>query len=159
MDEKDLKRFLINFFLVFIPLYVILLAWDPFFLREFVARSSAWLMNAAVTENAGIVSVVYRGEDYGIAGSCTGIVSISIFAGLVNSLKLKPIKKVGYALLSTPLFIALNVLRIAVSLYLGGGGPLTETLHFSLWIVSVWLILVLYILVVWKERGKGRERT
>ncbi len=145
----DFDKFLVNFFLFFFVIYFLGISFLPAFFKKLVASgvvlSLSFLGKEAIQKG---LEITVSSFSFSIINSCTGIVSFSIFAGLMaatNWLSLK--KKVLYSLLVVPVFLAWNVLRISLSSFTGSYG-LFVFLHDSLWVLGTGLILVLYVLAV-----------
>ena len=156
----ELKEFLTRFLLMFVILYIFFnlpeiaepldCQFTDFLypLKEIVAISSTWLLrlfgNTVFLDG---VTISVGAVRFTIISACTGVVSFSIFSGLIYA---TPMKRKGYYLaLSFPVFLVWNILR--VTLTLSFGAELVELLHSSFWLISIFIVLGLYMLVLKKE--------
>ena len=146
-----LTRFLYNFFIVFLLLYIFFHAVDFYFLKKLVVDLSfaiLRLLNSSVTVED--LTILSPDVSFTIVTSCTGIVSFSIFSGLIYATPIKsPRRKLLYILLSFPIFFCWNVMRVVMTLCVGG--RLVYFFHNFFWMFSVGIILFLYFLVMRRE--------
>jgi len=143
---KQNVLFLLKFFLIFGVLQSIIVAAPLSALNEWIASVEA---SALSLENHGD-SVVSGNASYVITNSCTGLVSGSILAAIVFSLKKPGVKKKTIVFLAGAVVLFLvNLLRVYVVI-LGGityGFGFAEALHVASWfamsalIISLWYYL------------------
>ncbi|MCD6414760.1 MAG: archaeosortase/exosortase family protein [Candidatus Diapherotrites archaeon] len=160
----SMKEFLGKFFLVFSILYLFFHAVDLFFglllpLRQFVAVSSFMLLAMlSLPVSLSGLTITLGGSSFTIITSCTGVVSFSIFAGLLYATPMKKEKrKLTYITAFFPLAILWNVFRVTATLSLGG--ELIEVLHNTFWMLSVLLVLGIYLLILKLDGTTIKKRT
>lgn len=157
----ELKNFLKRFLMVFLGLYLFFLLPElasplnlpfPDFLfpvKLFVAFASMMVlqfMGSSVTLEGLTLSL--SATNFTIISSCTGVVSFSIFAGLIYATPMK--NKKYYLLLGLPLFVLWNVFR--VTLTLSFGDDLVGILHNGFWLLSIILVMGVYLIVLNREK-------
>ncbi|MCD4740206.1 archaeosortase/exosortase family protein [archaeon] len=153
-----------RFFLVFVLLYLFFLipefskamgfAFPDFlFPLKVIVASGANFLLGLIGVNvflSGLTLTLLGGTliNFTIVSSCTGVVSYSIFAGLLYATPLK--NKLLYALLGLPLFVLWNVLRVTLTLSFGRG--LIESLHNGFWFLSIILVMGVYLVILKREK-------
>ncbi len=144
MKQKAL--FLLKFFLIFGVLQSIIVAAPLSGLNKWIAGIEASALSLENHE----ASVISGNASYVITNSCTGLVSGSILAAIVFSLKKPGVKKKTAVFLAGAIMLFLiNLLRVYIVI-LGGityGFEFAETLHVASWfamsalIISIWYYL------------------
>ncbi|MCD6522936.1 MAG: archaeosortase/exosortase family protein [Candidatus Diapherotrites archaeon] len=141
----NFKSFALRFIIFFSGMYFALLVFDTPILKTIVGHATyaLLLLSGKHVELIGnmIVAPTYA---FVIVSSCTGIVSFSIFAALLYATNnIDSEKKVIYALLSFPIFLLWNILRVYLTM-------ITDSfvIHDTLWIASVVIVLLLYAIVL-----------
>jgi exosortase/archaeosortase family protein len=146
-EVKDFNRkaivFLIKFFLIYAVLQTLILVAPIEELTEFIALTEA---NALGFEAEGNI-IMFNEHRFEIVANCTGLLSISVLAAIVFSLRKPSLKKklslfaVG-ALILFPLnlFRVYTVLLVSVSFNPG----IAESLHIATWFGTSAAIMILW---------------
>ncbi len=149
---KARMLFLLKFFAIFLALQSVIVAAPLSSLNSWIAGFEASALNLESKGNA-----VFAGNaSYIITNSCTGLISGSILAAVVFSLK-KPDPKKKTAVFAFGAFVlfAVNLLRVYIVI-LGGtlyGFGFAEALHVASWFAMSALIVALwyYLTKNWAE--------
>ncbi len=132
------------FFLLVIPL-------DPF--RIAMAGTSSYFLNSMgfdATSHGSIVETEFG--QFNVSNDCLGVVSIATILALLLATSLKNKTRVLFMLLSLIIFPLWNLARIVISIYLGRNN--FELFHFSLWVVSTFIILGVYLASIRFDRSR-----
>ncbi|MCR4335307.1 MAG: exosortase/archaeosortase family protein [archaeon] len=141
--DKRYLIFLLKFFVIFLFLEFFIFATNLTFLQEFIAKTQAEFFGLRYAGNFVFVS----DGIFEIVPECTGIVSTSILASIIFSLKKPEMKKkllifgLGFVLL----FIV-NYLRVLSIIWIGMeyGIENAEILHVTSWFASSGLVIALW---------------
>jgi len=141
--NKKYLLFLVKFFAIFLFLEFFVFGTNLTFLQEFIAKTQADFFGLKNVKNFIFIS----DGIFEIVPECTGIVSTSILASIIFSLKKPEMKKkllifgLGFMLL----FIV-NYLRVLSIVWVGieFGMETAETLHIISWFVSSGIVLALW---------------
>lgn len=133
--------FLIKFFAIFFILTTIIELLDLLFFTEWLAFVSSMPFKAIVVSNM----VFVNGGNFLVTNSCTGLVSASILAAIIFSLK-KPLirQKLLLFLLGTGILLVLNIPRLMLVLWSASVGIDAELVH-----VITWFFMSAFILIIW----------
>ncbi|MCX6801604.1 MAG: exosortase/archaeosortase family protein [Candidatus Diapherotrites archaeon] len=154
MDRKS-ALFLAKFFVIFSVLYCILWFAEIQPLNEWIAGIESWALS--IERNG---STLAAGDsNFTITNYCTGLVSASILAAIVFSLRKPPLEqKIRIFMLGAAALFFINLGRVYFVLLAGiaFGGNTAETLHTISWFVmSGFIILLWYYLT--KRLAKIKE--
>ena len=142
LDKKYLI-FLVKFFAIFLSLEFFVFGTNLTFLQEFIARTQAELLGLRNVKNLIFVS----DGIFEIVPECTGIVSTSILASIIFSLKKPEMKKKLFIFgLGFVLLFIWNYLRVLSVIWTGVefGIENAEILHVISWFTTSGLVLVLW---------------
>jgi len=120
--ERKAIIFLVKFFLIYAVLQTLILAMPLTFLQESIASSQASLLGL---ESSGS-QIFFNSHVFEIVANCTGLMSISVLAAIVFSLRKPALKKKATLFaLGTIILFPLNFARVylvlAAALYLNPG--------------------------------------
>lgn len=113
------------------------------FIQEFIAQSQAQILGL---ESVGRFVFVKDGA-FEIVPECTGIVSTSILAGIVFSLRKPELKKkLGIFFAGFLILLAVNYLRVMGIIWLGNefGMGYAEIMHITSWFATSGIVLALW---------------
>ncbi len=136
--------FLIKFFAIFAILHLIIWTMNLGFLENGLAELTGKTNGLSVEGNRVYLN---EGEFFVINPSCTGLVSVSIIAAIVFSLRKPKIeKKVLIFLFSAIIMFFLNILRLYGVMFFGKNFGLSagELFHEVSWISTAAFILILW---------------
>lgn len=146
-EVKDFNRkaiiFLIKFFLIYAVLQTIILAAPIGFLKEFVALTEA---NALGFEAEGNI-ILFNEHRFEIVANCTGLMSISVLAAIVFSLRKPSLKKkLGLFGVGTAILFPLNLFRVYLVLLaaVSFNPGIAENLHVATWFGTSAAIMILW---------------
>lgn len=142
MDRKS-ALFLAKFFVIFSVLYAVLWAAEIQPLNEWIAGIESWALSI---ERDG--SALKAGDsNFVITNYCTGLVSASILAAIVFSLRKPALKqKIAVFLAGAAALFFINLGRVYFVLMAGiaFGGSTAETLHTISWFIMSGFIIALW---------------
>jgi len=144
ISQKRLVVFLISFFLIYFILGEIINLLDLSFLTNALASFSASVVGGVALGNLVILG---EGSKFVVSNMCTGLVSASILAAVVFSLR-KPNmkKKVALFVLGTILLMLINIPRIILVLLAAKAGFDAEMVHMATWfLMSAAILLIWYV--------------
>ena len=133
--------FLVKFFAIYLVLQAMILMAPLGWLQNFIASLEAGLLGLESTANA----IQAGGGTFVIAANCTGLVSASILAAVVFSLKKPEFKKKLLVFAAgTVALMLLNIVRIYLVLLVATsfGTALADTAHTISWFTTAALVLV-----------------
>tara|TARA_Y100000310_G_scaffold343831_2_gene453360 strand:- start:16331 stop:16816 length:486 start_codon:yes stop_codon:yes gene_type:complete len=142
LDKKYLI-FLVKFFAIFLFLEFFVFGTNLTFLQEFIAKTQADFLGLRYVNNLIFVS----DGIFEIVPECTGIVSASILASIIFSMKKPEMKKKFFIFgLGFVLLFIVNYLRVLSIIWVGMefGIENAELLHITSWFVSSGLVLGLW---------------
>ncbi len=141
MDFKNSLVFVLKFFLIFSVLQTLIYVIELNFLLNGLAEFVGFLLNLIVVEN----SVYFNGTLFTITPNCTGLVSVSVFAGIVFALKKPGLKKKFLIFLTgSVLLFLINIVRIYLVVLSGVLFNLSELTH-----VVSWFAMTFFIIFTW----------
>jgi len=135
--------FLSKFFGIFFVLEYIIMTCDFSFLQEFIAQTIALILNL---ESNGSIIFTQKGN-FEIVSSCTGLVSGSVLASIVFSLKKPELnKKIELFLTGFVILLILNYFRVLLVVEAGAmfGTMIAEALHVISWFSTAIIVLFLW---------------
>jgi exosortase/archaeosortase family protein len=133
--------FVIKFFLIFFILEAIINALDLSPLNNFLTQTACGFFKLSCVENI----VVLKEQIFLITNSCTGLVSASILAAVIFSLKKPSIgKKFILLLAGTIVLLLANIPRILLVIYSALNGFDAELMHTITWFVMSAIILLIW---------------
>ena len=144
--------FLAKFFAIFLALEAIVNILDFSALQEFIAKSLAAVLDLRSSHS----TVFVQGGSFEINASCTGLVSSSVLAAVVFSLKKPDIRSKAIIFISgSLLLLLLNYLRVLVVLWAGKefGTAAAEALHIASWFTTTAFVLGLWYYFTKKVTG------
>lgn len=149
---KPRVLFLLKFFSIFLVLQSIIVVAPLSGLNEWIAKFEAGALNLESRGNT-----VFTGNaGYVITNSCTGLISGSILAAIVFSLKKpEPKKKTTVFFAGAVILFIINLLRVYIVI-LGGviyGFGFAENLHVTSWFVMSAIIIAIWYYVTKKWAG------
>ena len=151
--SKKEKYFLIKFFSIFGVLEVIIHAAPIGFLQEFIASTQAEFFGLV---NNG-TQIFVTGGLFEIVPSCTGLVSASVLAAIIFSLKKPEIKeKITIFAAGLISLLVLNYFRVLLVVWSGKefGLGLAELIHIISWFSTAALIIALWYYFTKKTTGE-----
>ncbi|MBI5553857.1 MAG: archaeosortase/exosortase family protein [Candidatus Diapherotrites archaeon] len=139
MDPR--LRFLLKFFAAYAVFQFLILAADLSALEKFITQTVAGWLNLPFDGNV----LVSSSGSWAVNAQCTGLVSASILAALVLSLKKPsfPLKLLTLGI-GTVLLLVLNVFRVAFVVWAGMKWNLAEPAH-----VISWMAMTAFIIGIW----------
>ena len=141
--EKKEWIFIGKFIVIFSVLEFIIFNLDMSFLQFFIAQTQADFFNLQFRNNL----IFVKDGAFVIVPSCTGVVSGSILAGIVFSLKKPELKrKIGIFLAGLAGLIILNYLRVMFVIWTGKefGLGVGDLVH-----VVTWLFTAIFVIGAW----------
>lgn len=140
-ENKNILKFLFKFLLIFLTLFFIIEIINLSFLNNFLSEKVAKIFNLNYAEN-----IIFGGEvNFIITNFCTGLVSISILAGIIFSFK-KPImtNKIIFFVLGALILLIANFFRIIFVILMASVGFDAELVHTITWFLMSFIILVFW---------------
>jgi exosortase/archaeosortase family protein len=139
--NTKISLFLIKFFAIFFILTTLVELLDLLFFTEWLAFISAMPFKVNVVSNL----VFVNGENFLVTNSCTGLVSASILAAIIFSLKKPLIKqKILLFLFGMGILLVLNIPRLMLVLWSASVGLDAELVH-----IITWFFMSIFILIIW----------
>ncbi len=145
----DLKKFIITTIIFYIIFSLIPLEW----LQGVVAYTSSSFLSFVGVNNYLAGATIGTDSVFHISKDCTGILSIAIIIGLSAASSANIKRKILVIFSSLIVFPLWNAVRISLSIMSGGA---FELVHFSLWIVSFFIILAFYFLLEYNPNSLSR---
>jgi exosortase/archaeosortase family protein len=153
VKRQSFVDYLAKFLAVFLLLYAAFLVFDFEVFKQVVALASAGLLGALGVPVSLDGLVIRNGQlEYFITSSCTGLVSLAMFAGLVWATP-GVRNRLAWTVASYPVFFAWNVARVASSV---AAAENVVLFHNAMWVLSVAVVLGLYVAMLQAERVKLR---
>jgi exosortase/archaeosortase family protein len=141
--ENKTLLFVIKFTVIFSVLHFLVWILPTQFLQNFIASLQGNLLNLPVKEN-----LIFLGQQKILINpSCTGLISISILAAIIFSLRKPELKqKTKIFLLASIIMFFLNLARIYLVLWLGikHGAELIGVMHEISWMSTALFIVWLW---------------
>ena len=140
-ETRKLLFFCIKFFVIFFVLEFIIDSVELSFFTNALASMTAAILGASSTGNI----VLLAGNTFVVTNSCTGLISTSILAAIIFSLK-KPemIKKIALFVAGLAALVLLNIPRVALVVYSPLLGLDADTVH-----VLTWFVMSAAVLLIW----------
>ncbi|HLC92814.1 MAG TPA: archaeosortase/exosortase family protein [archaeon] len=135
--------FLVKFFAVFGIAELLIFLLDFSVLQNRIASEVAGFFGLEYFGN----TIFVQGGAFEIVSSCTGIVSISILASIIFSLKKPPLRqKAGIFIAGAALLLALNYLRVFLVIFAGKeyGIFAGEVVHIVSWFTTAAFVIGLW---------------
>lgn len=135
--------FLVKFFAVFAAVEFLIFYLDFSFIEDFIASSQADFFGLESLENL----VFVRDGAFEITSSCTGLVSGSVLAAIIFSLRRPQLReKAAIFLAGFTLLLALNYLRVMAVIWvgIGYGVEAAEVAHVASWLTTSAFIIALW---------------
>ena len=151
LGRKELL-FLLKFFMIFAAAEALLIYADFSTLESFIAGSAAQWLGLAHSANL----IFLQDGTFEINSHCTGLVSASVLAAIVFSLRRPDLpKKAGIFLAGFSLLLVLNYFRVFLVVWTGktygiGAG---EIVHVASWFTSAAFVLALWYYITKKITG------
>jgi exosortase/archaeosortase family protein len=145
MDEEQKKTlmFLVKFGVIFSVLHFLVWKIPTGFLQEWIAGTEAGFFGLATENNL----IFLEAQKILINPSCTGLISISILAAIIFSLRKPEIKqKIQIFVFASAIMFLLNLIRIYFVLWFGleFGIQWIELMHEISWMTTAAFILGLW---------------
>lgn len=143
--KKSELEFLGRFFLLFFIPYILLHVADVSPLSSAIAGVESSALSAAGFPASSSGSLLFVGESvYEIVPDCTGLVMVILLFALLYSTPLDSNRRLRGLLVFTPLLLAFNLARLAVTLLTGAwfGPTALEGAHVLLWFVDSAVVLL-----------------
>jgi len=140
-SRKKIIVFILKFFLIFSLLNLLIEIANLNLLTNFIASVSSNALGLMVIGNA----VLVNGSFFVVTNSCTGLVSASILAAIIFSLK-KPTfgKKVLLFFCGLVIILVINIPRVMFVLFMAKNGFDAELIH-----EITWFFMSAIVLLVW----------
>lgn len=147
MQKKEFQKraivFLAKFFLIYAALQALVLLLPMNSLLEFIAGTEASWLGLQAQGNA----ILFDSHNFEIAENCSGLVSISVLAAIIFSLRKPELrKKIALFAFGTAILFPLNLLRVYFVLLaaISFNAEIAETLHVATWFITSAIIIVLW---------------
>ncbi len=141
--EKKTLMFLVKFGIIFSALHLLVWTVPTYFLQDWIASLQAGFTGLQVHGN-----LIFLGEHKILINpSCTGLISSSIIAAIIFSLRKPEIKKkIQIFLLAAIIMFFLNLIRIYIVLLAGMqfGGEWIGIMHEASWLMTAVFIVGLW---------------
>jgi exosortase/archaeosortase family protein len=142
MNLKNSLIFILKFFLIYSILQILIYFIDLSFLENLIAFFIALMHGLPVNNN----TIYFNETLFIIASNCTGLISGSVLAGVVFSLKKPELKeKIKIFLTGAVLLFFINLIRIYLVVLTGILFNLAELMHFISWFAMTAFILFFWI--------------
>lgn len=140
-ENKNILKFVFKFCLIFFTLFFIIEIMDLSFLNNFLAEKVAKIFGLEYFENI----IFGNGINFLITNLCTGLVSISILAGIIFSFK-KPIieNKIIFFVLGALILLIANFFRIIFVIFIANLGFDAELVHTITWFLMSGIIILIW---------------
>ena len=150
--KLDYRTFTISLISLYLLTWIVPINW----LQQLVfglAYSGLVNLGMSVSYTSPLTLSTGFGQFY-VGRECTGVLSIALLWSLLIATKgLKNKSKLLFGFLGFVILPIWNGIRVLLSIYLGG--PNFETFHFTLWMVSLGLILAVYLLAVMFSKSEN----
>ena len=150
--EKREWVFIGKFVVIFSVLEFIIFNVDMSFLQFFITQTQANFFNLQFRNNL----IFVKDGTFAIVPSCTGVVSGSILAGIVFSLKKPELKKkIGVFLAGLAALLFLNYFRIMFVIWVGKeyGLEIADWVHVVTWLFTAVFVIGAWFVVTKKVTG------
>ena len=147
-SRPSVQRFILRFFVVFILVQILLLAWpDITRIQHLIAGIVGLILNVPAEG----VFIILRSTRFEVTAYCTGIVGIGMWWGLLFGFRAPEMnKKIIFGVLGSLILFFANILRIAFVVFAGRvtSVVVAEWLHIATWflfsvlIVGLWYWLI-----------------
>lgn len=140
-ENKKITFFLIKFFIIFTILFFLIEILPLSFYNNFLAQITASPLGLNYLQN----KIFFENTTFIVTNLCSGLISITIFAGLIFGFK-NPvlINKIIIFLLISLILLIVNIFRIFFILIMSINGFDPEFIHEVTWYLMSLLILILW---------------
>ncbi len=140
--KKKAIVFLLKFFALYAVMQFLILVAPLGFLQEFIAATEATMLGLEAKGS----TILFNDHRFEIVANCTGLMSISVLAAIVFSLKKPELKKkIGLLAAGAAILFPLNLLRVYFVLLAATTNPnIAESLHMLTWFAMSAAILILW---------------
>jgi exosortase/archaeosortase family protein len=144
--------FFLRFFSIVAVSQALLIVFEPYWLESLIASAEAALLGLRSTGN-----IIYmEGQPFAISANCTGLLSSSVFAAIVFSLRKPELKKkIAIALAGISALFALNFVRVYLVMAAGNilGMQWLNTAHLLSWFAMFGAVLGAWYFLTKKSAG------